>query len=337
MKFARIRFLLFFLSLFVATNLCGQNKTYPSKVIVDINGNGNYKTIQEAVNSIRDLGEQEVEIFVKNGIYNEKLIIPSWKTKILLIGESKEKTIITNNDYSGKIISAGKDEFGNAKFSTFTSHTVQVLANDVTFQNLTIANTAGRVGQAVALHVEGDRFAAINCSFLGNQDTLYLATDNSRQYYFNCYVEGTTDFIFGSATVVFDRCTIKNLTSSFITAAATLKAQPFGFVFLHCKLIAEPNVTKAYLGRPWRPNAKTVFLYCELGKHISADGWNPWKGDAMFPDKEKTTFYAEFENTGEGSATNQRVNWSKQLSKKEAKKYTVQNILKGNDGWNPAK
>lgn len=337
MKLTRVRFLILFFSLLIASNLCGQNKVYPFKIIVDINGTGNYKTIQEAVNSIRDLGEQEVEIFVKNGSYDEKLVIPSWKPKILLVGESKEKTIITNNDYSGKVIPAGKDEFGNAKFSTFTSYTVQVLANDVTFQNLTIANTAGRVGQAVALHVEGDRFAAINCSFLGNQDTLYLATDNSRQYYFNCYVEGTTDFIFGSATVVFDRCTIKNLTNSFITAASTLKTQQFGFVFLHCKLIAEPNVTKAYLGRPWRPNAKTVFLYSELGKHISADGWNPWNGDAMFPDKEKTTFYAEFENTGEGSTTSQRVSWAKQLSKREAKKYTVQNILKGNDDWNPEK
>ncbi|MDN3587775.1 pectinesterase family protein [Pedobacter aquatilis] len=336
MKLISIKFLVLFFLLITGSNLLAQ-KTYPSKITVDMSGNGNYKTIQEAVNSIRDLGEQVVEIFVKNGTYNEKLVIPSWKTKILLIGESKENTIISNNDYSGKEVASGKDEFGNSKFSTFTSYTVQVLANDVTFQNLTIVNTAGRVGQAVALHVEGDRFSAINCSFLGNQDTLYLATDNSRQYYSNCYIEGTTDFIFGSATVVFESCTIKNLTNSFITAASTLKTQPFGFVFLHCKLIAEPNVNKAYLGRPWRPHAKTVFLFCDLGKHIAVDGWNPWKGDAMFPDKEKTTFYAEYENVGEGSATVQRVSWSKQLSKKDAKNYTVQNILKGNDGWNPTK
>ncbi|WP_316738017.1 pectinesterase family protein [Pedobacter aquatilis] len=336
MKLIKIRFIALFFLLISASNLSAQ-KTYPSKITVDKSGNGNYKTIQEAVNSIRDLGEQVVEIFVKNGTYNEKLVIPSWKTKILLIGESKGNTIISNNDYSGKTVEAGKDEFGNNKYSTFTSFTVQVLANDVVFQNLTIANTAGRVGQAVALHVEGDRFSAINCSFLGNQDTLYLATDNSRQYYSNCYIEGTTDFIFGSATVVFENCTIKNLTNSFITAASTLKAQTFGFVFLHCKLIAEANVTKAYLGRPWRPYAKTVFLFCDLGKHIAIDGWNSWKGDAMFPEKEKTAFYAEYANTGEGSAVNQRVSWSKQLTKKEAKPYTVQNILKGNDGWNPTK
>ncbi|WP_231460596.1 pectinesterase family protein [Pedobacter sp. Leaf132] len=337
MKFIYSKVIILFLLLVAGRDLSAQNKTYPSKITVDKSGTGNYKTIQEAINSIRDLGAQEVEIFVKNGTYNEKIIIPSWKTKILLIGESRANTIITNNDYSGKLVPSGRDEFGNAKFSTFTSYTVQVKANDVTFKNLTIANTAGRVGQAVALHVEGDRFSALNCSFLGNQDTLYLATDNSRQYYASCFIEGTTDFIFGSATVVFEDCTIKNLTNSFITAASTSKAQTFGFVFLHCKLIAEADVNKAYLGRPWRPYAKTVFLFCDLGKHISADGWNPWKGDAMFPDKEKTVFYGEFKNVGEGSVTSQRVIWAKQLSKNKAKKYTVSNILYGYDGWNPKK
>ncbi|RYG16397.1 MAG: pectin esterase, partial [Chitinophagaceae bacterium] len=280
-----IRLLCFLIGLGISTN--AQNKVYPSEITVDNTGSGSYKTIQEAVNSVRDLGEKEVKIFIKNGTYKEKVIIPSWKTKIYLIGESKENTIITFDDYSGKPIPSGKDAFGLDKFSTYTSYTFLILANDVSLENLTIINTSGRVGQAVALHVEGDRFASKNCNFLGNQDTLFAATENSRQFYSNCFIEGTTDFIFGKATVVFENCTIKSLTNSYITAAATSANQKFGFVFINCKLIAADGVDKVYLGRPWRPYAKTVFIASNLGNHIIPEGWNPWKGDAMFPDKEK--------------------------------------------------
>ena len=175
-----IMILVFLIGLSINTN--AQSKVYPSEITVDKSGNGNYKTIQEAVNSIRDLGEKEVRILVKNGTYREKIVIPSWKTKIHIIGESRENTIITFDDYSGKSIPAGKDTFGLDKFSTYNSYTILVQANDVSLENLTIINAAGRVGQAVALHVEGDRFAAKNCVFLGNQDTLFVATQNSRQY-----------------------------------------------------------------------------------------------------------------------------------------------------------
>jgi len=312
-----------------------QDPKYPAVLTVAGDGSGNYKTIQEAVNSIRDLGEQKVKIYVKNGIYKEKLIIPSWKIKIALIGENADNTIITNDDYSGKPHSAGKDAFGLDKFSTYTSFTVLVQGNDITFENLSIMNTAGRVGQAVALHVEGDRFMAKNCRFLGNQDTLYAAIENSRQYYQRCYIEGTTDFIFGKATVVFEQCTIKSLSDSYVTAASTSANQPFGLVFMHCKLIANPAVTKAYLGRPWRPYAKTVFMHCDLGNHILPEGWNPWKGDKMFPDKTQTVFYAEYKNTGAGASTKNRLSWTTQLSDKTAKNYTLKNILGGKDNWNP--
>jgi len=312
-----------------------QDPKYPATLSVAKDSSGNYHTIQEAVNSVRDLGEREVKIYVKNGIYKEKLIIPSWKIKIAIIGESEENTIITNDDYSGKVNPMGKDAFGLDKFSTYTSFTVLVQGNDIRLENLSIINAAGRVGQAVALHVEGDRFVAKNCRLLGNQDTLYAAIENSRQYYQNCYIEGTTDFIFGKATVVFDGCTIKSLTDSYVTAAATSANQPFGFVFMQCKLIADQAVTKAYLGRPWRPYAKTVFMHCDLGKHISPEGWNPWKGDKMFPDKEKTVFYAEYKNTGAGASPQTRLSWTAQLSDKAAKNYTLKNILGGKDNWNP--
>ncbi len=309
--------------------------TYPRQILVALDGTGNYTSIQEAINSTRDISSFRVEIRIKNGVYLEKLNIPSWKTNISLIGESKEATIISFDDYSGKKLAGGKDQYGRDKFGTFTSYTVLVQGNGFIAENLTIENTAGKVGQAVALHIEADRVLIKNCRLLGNQDTLYLTKENARQYFLDCYIEGTTDFIFGEAIAVFENCVIKSLANSYITAASTQQGQRFGFVFLGCKLIADATATKVFLGRPWRPFAKTVFLYCELGPHIVAEGWNEWKGDAMFPDKDKTAYYAEFENTGAGAKAQDRVSWSKQLSKKESKQYQSRNILKGMDGWWP--
>lgn len=326
------KLLILFFVLICSAKLLAQTATYPASLTVAKDGNGNFKTIQEAINSIRDLSQVEVTIFIKSGLYNEKLVIPSWKTHISLIGESNKNTIITNNDYTGKDY-PGKDPSGKHQYMTFTSYTVLVQGAHFRAENLTIQNTAGRVGQAVALHVEGDRVIIKNCRLLGNQDTLYLATGTSRQYYQDCYIEGTTDFIFGEATVVFQNCTIKSLVNSYITAAATTLHQQFGFVLFNCKLIGDTGATKVYLGRPWRPHAKTVFINCELGSHIVPEGWNPWKGDAMFPDKEKTAYYAEYGNTGPGSAVAGRVSWSKQLTRKQAKRYTLNNIF---SGWNPS-
>src|SRR6201996_6046786 len=326
-------FIITFFCLLTALQLKAQTVAYPKDITVAQDGSGNYKTIQEAVNSVRDLG-QRVTIHIKKGTYREKLVIPAWKTLITLIGEDRDNTIITNDDYSGKTIPGGKDSFGNIKFNTFTSYTVLVQGNDFVAENLTIQNTAGRVGQALALYVEGDRCVIKNCKLLGNQDTLYLATEKSREFFEDCYIEGTTDFIFGEATVVFQNCTIKSLINSFVTAAATTPRQKYGFVLFNCKLIAaDTSVKRVYLGRPWRSYAKTVYIGCELGRHILPEGWNPWKGDAMFTDKEKTAYYAEYGNTGPGSVTTNRVTWSHQLTAVEVKQYTIKNILGGTDNW----
>jgi pectinesterase len=312
-----------------------QSPAYLPVLTVAKDGSGNYKTIQEAVNAVRDLSDKRVTIKIKNGTYREKLVVPSWKTNISLVGENRDSTIITYNDYSGKNNPGGTDPYGKDKFSTYTSYTVLIQGNDFSAENLTIQNDAGRVGQAVALHVEADRVVIANCKITGNQDTLYAAKENSRQYYKDCYIEGTTDFIFGEATAVFQNCTIKSLVNSYVTAAATRGGQAFGYVFVGCKLIADTAAKKVYLGRPWRPYAKTVFIRCELGSHILPEGWNPWKGDAMFPEKEKTAFYAEYANTGPGALVKERINWSKQLTDGEAKRYTIQNILGGDDHWDP--
>lgn len=327
---------LFFFLLYGLTSLVqAQPVTGSKELTVAQDGSGDFKTIQQAVNSVRDLGQWQVTIRIKKGIYHEKLVIPTWKTKISLVGEDAANTVITNNDYSGKANPGGKDAFGNDKFSTYTSYTVLVQGNDFIAENLTIENTAGRVGQAVALHVEGDRCVISNCKLLGNQDTLYAATEQSRQYYQDCYIEGTTDFIFGEATALFQNCTIKSLVNSYVTAAATSPRQQFGFVLLNCNLTADTAARKVYLGRPWRSYAKTVYLHCTLGSHILPEGWNPWKGDALFKEKEKTAFYAEYDNTGDGANPKARISWSKQLSVKEAKLYTLKNILGGTDNWSP--
>lgn len=315
--------LVYFLLLLIPLLSKGQAQIFSYTVAQD--GSGDFKTIQEAVNKVRDHSQQTVTINIKNGVYREKLVIPSWKKNIALIGESKEKTIITNDDYSGKDFPT-KDFTGNPKYSTYTSYTVLIQASDCSASNLTIQNTAGKVGQAVALMIEADRVSIKNCNILGNQDTLYTAKDG-RNYFENCYIEGTTDFIFGEATAVFENCTIKSLSNSYVTAASTSPTQKFGYVFFNCTLIADDGVDKVYLGRPWRPYAKTVFIACKLGKHIVPKGWDPWKGDAMFPDKEKTVFYAEYQNQGEGARTDERIAWSYQLSKNAAKKYTLKNIF----------
>lgn len=308
-----------------------QQQTYPRYLTVARDGSGDYKTIQEAVNAVRDFSQERVTIFIKKGIYKEKLVVPSWKTNIALVGESRDSTIITNDDFSGKPLPGGKDvTTGRDKFSTFNSYTVLVKGNDFRAENLTIQNTAGRVGQAVALHAEGDRCVVLNCRLLGNQDTLYVGIDSSRQYYKDCHIEGTTDFIFGPATVVFQNCTIKSLSNSYITAASTTPRQAYGLVFFDCTLIADTAAKKVLLGRPWRPHARTVFINTNMGGHISAAGWDNWRN----PENEKTAYYAEYNSKGAGANTKGRAGWSRQLTKKEAKQYTLSNIF---GDWMPGK
>ncbi|MBC7904038.1 MAG: pectin esterase [Gemmatimonadaceae bacterium] len=301
-----------------------QAAVYPDSFVVAKDGSGNFSTIKEAINAVRDLSQKRVRILIRPGVYKEKLVIPSWKTNISLIGENAETTIITNADFSGKPFPGILDPLIKDKFSTFNSFTVLVQGNDFAAENLTIENTAGRVGQAVALHVEGNRAVIRHCRLLGNQDTLYVADSGSRQLYDDCLIAGTTDFIFGEATVVFNRCTIKSLSNSFITAASTRPGQEFGFVFLDCKLVADTGAQKVFLGRPWRPYAKTVFIDTEMGAHIVPAGWDNWRN----PENEKTVLYAEYNSTSAGGQKAGRVKWSRQLTSKQRRIYTIKNVLK---------
>ncbi len=297
---------------------------YPTKFTVAQDGSGDFKTIQEAIMAFRDHSQERVTLFIKNGIYHEKVVIPANKPNLHLIGESREGVVITNDDFSGKTYPNGqKDAVGKTQFSTYNSYTLLVDAPDIIIENLTIKNAAGRVGQAVALHVEGDRFICKNCLILGNQDTLYAAREGTRQYYVNCQIEGTVDFLFGKAIVVFQSCVLKSLSDSYITAAATPPYQPYGFVFFDCKLRADSSAQKVYLGRPWRPCCKTVFIRTEMDSHIVPVGWNNWGNT----DNEKTVLYAEYQSVGTGANPAQRVAWSKQLTQKDLRNYTLEKIF----------
>jgi pectinesterase len=293
--------------------------------VVAKDGSGDFLTIQSAIEACKAFPEERIRIFIKNGVYHEKVFIPSWNNKISLIGESKYSSIISYDDYFKKI--------DKGRNSTFYTSTLLVQGNDFHAENLTIENTSGTVGQAVALSVEADRCSFSNCKFLGNQDTVYLAGENDRQYFVDCYIEGTTDFIFGEATALFEKCTIKCKADSYITAASTPEGVAYGFVFKNCTIEAEPGVEDVYLGRPWRKYAKVVFINCKMGGFVKPEGWSNWQGTDSF----KTAYYAESNSSGAGANKAQRVSWSHQLTQKQAENYTVKNIFSGIKNWDPLK
>ena len=289
-------------------------------IVVSRDGTRNFRTLQEAIESARAFMDYTVTIYVKNGVYKEKVIVPSWVENIDIIGEDRDKTIITYDDHANI-----------NKMGTFRTYTVKVEGSDITFKNLTIENNAAQLGQAVALHTEGDRLKFINCRILGNQDTIYTGAKFTRLYFKDCYIDGTTDFIFGPSTALFEDCIIHSKRNSYVTAASTPKEAKYGYVFKHCKLTAEPGVDKVYLGRPWRPYAYTLFIECELGKHIVLAGWHNWGKQS----NEETARYMEYKNTGEGANASERVAWSKQLTKKEAEAVTVDAIFRTQSDWDP--
>jgi len=312
MKLLYFRFLLVLVMILLSSGIFAQ---YALEITVAQDGSGNFTSIQKAIDSCKAFPDKRITIFVKNGIYNEKIRVPSWNTRLSIIGESVDKTIISYNDYSAKI--------NRGRNSTFFTYTLLVEANDFIMENITVENTAGNVGQAVALHVQGDRCVFRNCRFSGNQDTVYAAGKFSRQYFQDCFIEGTTDFIFGEATAVFENCTIHCKRDSYITAASTTEGKPFGFVFLNCKLTAADGVTKVYLGRPWRSHAKVAFMNCEMGSFISPEGWHSWSEN----DDIKQVKFAEYNNYGAGADVLQRVAWSHRLNEKEASLYSKEYIF----------
>lgn len=312
--------ILLLISLFVAVPVFGDDdKKYD--IVVDRNGRGDYRNIQDAIESIRAFDPKgTVTVYIREGVYKEKLELPTYLTNVHLIGEDKEKTIITFDDHANI-----------NKMGTFRTYTFLIRGTDICVENLTIENSAKPLGQAVALHVEGDRVIFRNCRFVGNQDTIYAGKQGARQYFENCYIEGTTDFIFGPSTCWFENCDIYCKKNSYITAASTPEGVEFGYIFNNCRVGLSKEATSMYLGRPWRAYAMTLFMNCELPEGINPAGWHNWGKE----ENEKTARYMEYNNRGKGANTTQRVKWAKILTPAEAKKYTVDNTLKGCDSWQP--
>ena len=297
----------------------------PDTIVVARDGTGEFRTVDEAIEVCRAFMDYHKVIFVKNGTYKEKLIIPSWVQNIEICGEDANNTIITYDDHANIKTSDRPRGMG-----TFRTYTMKIEGNDITLKNITIENNSARLGQAVAMHTEGDRLMFIGCRFVGHQDTVYTGVAGTRLYFKDCYICGTTDFIFGPSTAWFEGCTIESLINSYVTAASTPKEQAFGYIFNNCQLIASVNITKVYLGRPWRDYGYTLFMNCELGAHIRPEGWHHWEKH-----REQTARYLEYNNHGAGNQPKQRVTWSRQLTKAEASKITPKVVFNRNDGWEP--
>ncbi len=297
----------------------------PDTIVVARDGTGEFRNVAEALEVCRAFMDYHKVIFVKKGIYKEKIVVPQWLTNIEILGEDCANTVITYDDHAN-IKLPGTDR----GMGTFRTYTVKVQGSGITFRNITIENNSPRMGQAVALHTEGDRIILVNCRLLGHQDTVYTGTAGTRLLFKDCYIEGTTDFIFGPSTAWFEGCEIHSKANSYITAASTPKEQPYGYVFNRCRLTADAAVTKVYLGRPWRDYGYTLFMDCELGGHIRPEGWHYWQKE-----REQTARYAEYNNHGEGAETSRRVAWSRQLTKKEAGKITMGTVFGVSNGWTP--
>lgn len=294
---------------------------YSKTIVVAQDGSGDYKSVNEALKKVRGDFDDPIRIFVKDGVYKEKVLVNNTLKNVTIEGESRKGTVISNGDYA---------QLNN--LGTSGSYTMRIDGNDITLKNMTIENTAGQVGQAVALHTTGDKIHVIDCDILGNQDTLYATGHNSRDLFDNCYIEGTVDFIFGAATALFRNCHLHAKRDGYLTAASTPKENLVGYVFHNCKVTAAPKAKNVHLGRPWRPYASTFFINCELPEGISPKGWHNW-GNA---ENEKTARYGEYKCTGPGADEKERVGWRKSLNALDAAELTDPGrIFARNSVWIP--
>ena len=293
-------------------------------IVVAADGSGQFTNVQDAIMSVPDgRADHPVIIHIKPGTYQERIYVQREKRFFHLVGDDPATTKITYDMHANMLDKDGKP------IGTFRTPTAQIDADDFTAENLTFENSAGPVGQALALRVDGDRCVFRNCRFLGNQDTIFI--NRGRQLFDHCYIEGTTDFIFGGATAYFDHCDIHCLKSSYITAAATPDFQPYGFVFRDCRITAASPDLNIYLGRPWRGYSAVTFIDTQLPAGIRPAGWHNWS----HPEREKTARYAECGSTGPGADPVARVKWARPLTADEAAELTPEKVLAGNDGWNP--
>lgn len=307
------------LCVLISTIAFSQSQT----VVVAQDGSGQYKTVQAALDAIPSNSKDKHIIQIKKGVYKEVITVDATKSFITFMGEDAKNTVLTFNNHAGTKLPNGDT------LNTWTCASTFIYGNDFHAENITFENNAGfTAGQAVALRIEGNRASFKNCKMTGFQDVLFLSGSGVKHYFEDCYIEGTTDFIFGAATAVFKNCLIHSKKNSHVTAASTNSIIPFGFVFIDCKLTADSNVNKVSLGRPWTPTASVAYINCWMDKHIIPEGWNNWRN----PANETTARYAEYGSTGPGGDRSKRVRWAKQLTEDEVKKFTIRNIL---GDWSP--
>lgn len=287
-------------------------------LVVSPDGSGDFTTLQGAIDAAPDYPAERTVIFVRKGTYREKVTVPPSKTRITLVGEDADSTVVVWDDYAGRIVDG-------VTLNTFTSQTIRIDGDDFRAMNLTFENDArpggSGDGQNVAVSAYGKRQVFLHCRFIAWQDTYYSGSDD-RHYLKDCFIEGAVDYIFGHTTTIFDSCQIHTVRSKgYITAAATKENYRFGYVFFNCRLTAPHGISGVYLGRPWKTFAQTVFFRCTEYENINPLGWMTWDG------RENTCYYAEYQCIGPGSDTTRRVDWSHQLTSQQAAEYTMEQIF----------
>jgi pectinesterase len=310
-----------------STSSSSSSGSIGADVTVAKDGSGNYTSVQSAINAAPS--NRSSWYTIKNGTYKEVVTVPSNKTYLRLLGQSATGTILTYNNYASKVgsTSGSASAFFQAK---------NFIAKNITFENsFNYPNSSAANRQAVAAEPMADRQVFVNCRFTGYQDTLYVR-NASRIYFKDCFIQGHTDFIFGDATAVFDQCEInsRQKNGGCISAPSTPASTPYGLIFLDCDVTAIGSSSGVWLGRPWHPSSSSgnlrsmaVYLYCNLGSHIATNGWTSMSG--VYPSTERMY---EYSNSGSGAAINSS---RRQLSAGQAANYTVSNMLRGSDGWNP--
>jgi pectinesterase len=301
----------------------GARPTKKPEAVVAVDGTGKYRTIREAIDAAPSLtGEtgRRWTILVKPGIYREVVHVPREKRFVALVGEDAEKTVLTFDLFAGL---AGPDD---KPMGAHRTPTLSVDADDFLIENLTVENTAGPRGPAVARRVDGDRVIVRGCRLLGWQGTVWV--NRGRHSFERCHIEGAVDFVWGGATAYFEGCELRCIGSGVITAASTPDFQTQGLVFSRCAVTASRPDVVTFLGRPGKDHAKVTFLNSELAAAVQPAGWDSGKRRQG----ETTASFAEFASTGPGAAPLARAAWSHVLSAEEAESFSRSKVL---DGWEP--
>jgi len=313
-------------------------------LVVAADGSGQFKTVQEAVDSAPD---GNVRINIKPGEYRSLISISANGVELRGLGKTPEDVVLVYDNSAG---TPGPD---GRQLGTGRSGTIMLTGDDFLAENLTIANDfekrherSNQGSQAVALHVTGDREVFRKVRFLGFQDTLYAdpklchapgtagTCHAARQYYADCYIEGHVDFIFGDAKAVFDKCEIHTLPHVMDTLTAQSRLRPeedSGYLFRDCTVTGDPGSQDILLGRPWRAYSTVVFLNTDFKAPLDPAGWKEWNGAL------KTSDYEEYNSHGQAGDVSKRIAASKQVSAADLGKYTTRTWLAGADGWDPEK